>query len=474
MPYFDPRENRLHARVVYDGAVGAGKTANLRGLARLFAGPHDTEVHSPDEIGGHTLILDWMEIHAGVVAGLPLLCQIIGAPGHAALHERRRALLRTADVVVYVHASGTPVTETRRALAELRALRRADIPVVVQENHRDDHEPTSSVALARALGVDPRDVVEAAAFAGTGVVDTFVSAVRVLSRELSERSYGARLVPIGRHPGRAATVAAIAAIPASREGSAELYLRATNLELAAGARPAPLAKRAREPSLPDGAVATGFVWPADTGRKTLRDLLERGLDGQPRALPNDVYVYSAHDFVFETRVARRHTSDDAAKAALVAEARACALLEGLLVDGTVLAAKPARDGAVWVWTARPDISSLSAGLDPAVTERRSHLEAYGTALAHATRLAAQHGLELELRVDTFGLQRGTIRYVGPVRLGKGHKADLAAALASLDEDDSATVLAAFEREARRARAREEERAERTRDAHDFGAEAGTR
>ena len=123
MAIFDPAAQRLCVRVVYDGAASAGKTTNLRQLATLFAARHATEVHSESEVEGRTLYFDWMQIHAGAVAGVPLLCQIISVPGQVALTPRRRHLLSTADVVVYVcDSSGAAVERAREGLRVLEAV----------------------------------------------------------------------------------------------------------------------------------------------------------------------------------------------------------------------------------------------------------------------------------------------------------------------------------------------------------------
>ena len=62
MAIFDPHEQRLCVRVVYDGLAGAGKTTNLRQLATLFAAQRATEVWSASELAGRTLYFDWMQL----------------------------------------------------------------------------------------------------------------------------------------------------------------------------------------------------------------------------------------------------------------------------------------------------------------------------------------------------------------------------------------------------------------------------
>ena len=81
MPTYDPFEQRMAVRVVYDGAAWAGKTTNVKQLCTLFAAQRSSDLFSPAEMNGRTLYFDWLQISAGVVCGFPLLCQVVSAPG---------------------------------------------------------------------------------------------------------------------------------------------------------------------------------------------------------------------------------------------------------------------------------------------------------------------------------------------------------------------------------------------------------
>ena len=67
MAFFDPAEQRMGVRVVYDGVARSGKTTNLRQLCALFATQRTTELYTPAELDGRTLYFDWAQFHAGVV-----------------------------------------------------------------------------------------------------------------------------------------------------------------------------------------------------------------------------------------------------------------------------------------------------------------------------------------------------------------------------------------------------------------------
>ena len=111
MAVIDPRNETVVIRVVYDGAPMAGKTTSLRALGNgLSAG-----VVSPAEMGGRTLYFDWLDYTGGLFEGRRIRCQVISVPGQATLAPRRRRLLESADVIVFVSDSSPEAFEADRA-----------------------------------------------------------------------------------------------------------------------------------------------------------------------------------------------------------------------------------------------------------------------------------------------------------------------------------------------------------------------
>lgn len=186
MASYDPFDQRVCIRVVYDGVGGAGKTTNLRMIRELLATQRAIEFYSPGDVGGRTLYFDWLEIPSGSVCGLPLTSQLISVPGQPAFASRRRDLLASADVVVFVaDSSPAGVAEGRRALAlldEASAGRR--VPLVVQANKQDAPGALVGPAVAAGLGRESAPVIEAVGADGVGVIDTFLGAVRLAVRAI--------------------------------------------------------------------------------------------------------------------------------------------------------------------------------------------------------------------------------------------------------------------------------------------------
>lgn len=438
MATFDPIEQRMCVRVVYDGVANAGKTTNLRQLASLFAAGRTTEVCSPGELDGRTLYFDWLEIVAGVVCGFPLTCQIISVPGQIVLTPRRRHLLESADVVVYVCDSSARALDRTRAglsiLDEVRAGRPGGLPIVVQANKQDQPDAIDRETLLAEIGRQGTTSVEAIAMEGIGVIDTFVAAVRTVSRAMRDRSEAAGLRVEVRRAARAGEVfARLADQAVDPEWAAELLLEhaqsalAMDTMLETAARPAPPRTHAfAPPALPTAEVPTGFVWPAHTGRAVLRALSERPETRRPLVFEERRVAHVVDGRLFHTSVDLRFEDREQARQALVRGARARTQLEGLLVPETVLVVQPSPDGAWWIWSIEPQLPSFASALAGATEETARDLVAqYAGAVVDLVKACLRHGLFAALDVGAFGLQGGKVRFVGEL----GHHAPDDATLA---------------------------------------------
>ena len=182
MAILDAANNAVVIRVVYDGAPLAGKTTSVGALGRGFG----AAVVSPAEIGGRTLYFDWLDYTGGLFEGHRIRCQIVSAPGQASLAARRRRLLESADVVVFVGDSSPAGFEADHhylgsLCSVLRQLNGVPVGVVLQANKRDlpDAVPVERMrTMLDGLGMKV-GIVETVARDGLGIRETFVFAVRL-------------------------------------------------------------------------------------------------------------------------------------------------------------------------------------------------------------------------------------------------------------------------------------------------------
>jgi signal recognition particle receptor subunit beta len=317
MATLDPRNDAVVIRVVYDGAPMAGKSTSVRALGRGLGG----EVVSPAEVSGRTLYFDWLDYTGGLFEGRRIRCQIISVPGQATLAPRRRRLLESADVIVFVgDSTPTGFAGDRSYLSGLqRVLERVSGPpvgIVFQANKRDHSEaaPLDTIrSMLEELGLRV-GVVESIATESSGIREAFVFAVRLALDRVRELMRLGELT--GARPAVDSPDELLRDLKVHEEGSMD-YAAETGLvhtrmaevqsnSLVANAlaevaraevaeppsdavQPAANGQAvsidAQVPAIPDDRVASGLVWPPVDGRLVLHELtqtqvpLARSADG---------------------------------------------------------------------------------------------------------------------------------------------------------------------------------------------------
>ncbi|HEY0193355.1 MAG TPA: ADP-ribosylation factor-like protein, partial [Kofleriaceae bacterium] len=270
MAVLDPERDVVVLRIVYDGPPFAGKTTSVRALAASLS----REVATPAEAAGRTVFFDWMEYTGGLFEGRQIRCQIVSVPGQPDLAARRRALLESADAVVFVvdssdrDAVDRSLVHIGQMVEILRAQGDPPIGVLVQANKQDVLGALSRDAIRAALGEDfaHTAVTESVAEIGAGIRETFVLAVRLAldrTRELMARGTLAR----GRPTVDTAEqlLSALEGVPLHR---APAPVVGDDIASALAA-----ATRAIKPRLPDRRVPSGAIWPPVEGRMVLHEAL---------------------------------------------------------------------------------------------------------------------------------------------------------------------------------------------------------
>lgn len=351
---FDLTAGCVVARVVYDGSGSTGKTTNVTRLASSFRAVAAGEATPPLELCGRTMYFDWMTLRAGHVYGFPLICEVLTVPGQPELAARRAHVLAGADAVVHVCDAGRDaLEETRANLAWTRARIAPELPLVLQANKQDEPGAMSGAELVAALaGLAGGEVVEAIARDGIGVVDTFLRAVRALTRSL-EADEGGR-VEVTRGGGAIGLRETLEALPVDRAWLAELALENAASALASIERPRPtLAERAERapPPLPGPTVPPGHVWPARLGRTVLAKLAASAAYARA-SVPTETPI-EIDGWELFTSSELRFEDGEAARASLVRRAREHAQLQRTTEGDAILVLARAADEALWLWTLRP-------------------------------------------------------------------------------------------------------------------------
>lgn len=334
MAILDLERDVVVIRIVYDGPACAGKTTSVRSLADSLT----RTVETPVEVGGRTMYFDWMEYTGGVFEGHRIRCQIVSLPGQPELAARRRALLETADVVIFVADTSDRATvdrsvhAIRQTIEMLRIHGDPPVGVIVQANKRDLPGAVPRDELRAALGANfvHSAITESVAHAGLGIRETFVLGVRLALDRIRA------LITLGELPhGRPAI-----------DSAQDLLAALDNPRPARGRRPG--ARRSSPPRLPDTRVQSGAIWPPVDGRMILHEALATAatLEQDP---DGGWLASSGSGWQLHSPAAAEFVDFDDGKDALLALARAHAAHAPLLSPSrcVVLAEASAHSWRLW-------------------------------------------------------------------------------------------------------------------------------
>jgi len=442
MAVLDPERNAIVIRIVYDGPPHAGKTTSVRSLARSLM----RSVETPLESAGRTVYFDWMEYTGGLFEGHRIRCQIVSVPGQPDLAARRRALLETADVVVFVADTSTAtavarsVAHIRQMVAIVRDLGELPVGVIVQANKRDVPGAISRAELCAALGNDfaHTAVTESVAETGSGIRETFVFAVRVALDRIRE------LIARGALPhGRPAVDTAeqlLAVLEDARITPTEVAGDIAAAVHALVAAPGP-------PRLPDARVPSGAIWPPVEGRMVLHEATEVGLAVR-RVGDGDWMAGTGSGWRAHSTAAAEFSRFDDGRQALVAWAQGHAALAGLLSPPRCIVLADTGAGTWRLWQIVKLLPSLRAWLVDGAALTASEL--LGRLTAAAACLGDAHrrcvGTQLLPTLDTNGRAAHGPQFKslipGSLAIPLPHTSDIAGRVASALSRVLAVELAA--------------------------------
>jgi hypothetical protein len=188
----------------------------------------------------------------------------------------------------------------------------------------------------------------------------------------------------------------------------------------------PAEPRPPRPPLPTADVASGFVWPSTTGRDVLRrvpiaaaawraDLAgAHGVaEGSGRS---DTLIYEAGIWCLKTSERRKYKDVDEARNALVQLARRKIQLGPMLPQGTALSLEKDDDGALWLWTVTPWLTTLRGAMTHAADHRDESrlgdaLTVFAEMAVQCATYAARQGIVLDVHPSNFASLADRVYYL---------------------------------------------------------------
>jgi GTPase SAR1 family protein len=172
----DFTERQLTLKLVYYGPPLSGKTSNLRALHGKVDKLNRGRLMTLDTRDDRTLFFDLLPIFFRM-SSFSFRIKVYTVPGQPVHEATRKVVLTGADGIVFVADSHPDQREANRQswdnlVSNLRTLGLERVPIVVQYNKRDLPEATSLATLDR-FGDANREISEASAKQGEGVIPTF-------------------------------------------------------------------------------------------------------------------------------------------------------------------------------------------------------------------------------------------------------------------------------------------------------------
>lgn len=442
MATIDPTTNAVVIRVVYDGPPLAGKTTSVRSLALGLGG----EVVVPEEFEGRTVFFDWLDYTGGLFEGRSIRCQIVSVPGQATLAVRRRHLISSADVVVFVADSTRDAQDSVGRYVEslnkiLASSIGAAVGIVLQANKRDHADATPLPEIRQML--DDRDlkvaIVESVATEGIGIREAFVFAVRLALDRVRElirldllptaaprvnspdelleslrQVEGGEFLPL---PDTGLTHTRLSDIRNASSETIDAALRRTIRQSEAIQIEPASAKAAVDapPLLPHGELPSGMIWPPVEGRVTLHEIMQD--PPQITSTPRGHWVGCASSaWLVQTPASGRFDTLESGRDALLGWARAHAASTHIISSHRCIALAADGHGDYRLWQfVRKEVSQLDrarAALAGGAAAIADFLVAQANLHDHALRIWQNAGCRLPLGFGTLTVTAAGPRHIG--------------------------------------------------------------
>lgn len=185
----------VKARIVYWGAEGSGKTANLRAAFAKLRPDHRGHIREVPSRVDPTVTYEILPISLGEVAGIRTQIEMVAVPGGPEQGPTRKQLLDQVDgVVLVLDARAGRVEQNLASFEELQEALAAygrplsEMPVVLQYNKRDLADGYALDHLHRQIDLPGAPVFEAVATEGTGVLQTLSTVSKRVIRALRDQS----------------------------------------------------------------------------------------------------------------------------------------------------------------------------------------------------------------------------------------------------------------------------------------------
>ena len=197
MPSIQHEDRTVSFKIVYCGTPLCGKTTNIQQIHAKLDPRGRSDLVSLSTAQDRTLFFDFLSVEADAIPGYKTTFHLYTVPGQVTYNATLQLVLRQADAVVFVIDSQMDrQRDNLQAFQSLEAnLRLNDssierLPVVLQYNKRDLPNALPVSELRRQLNRLNSTEIEACAFEGKGVLESFKSVSKSIIQVLKGAAVG--------------------------------------------------------------------------------------------------------------------------------------------------------------------------------------------------------------------------------------------------------------------------------------------
>ena len=194
MALFNYASKEITLKVVYYGPGLCGKTTNLQKLHTTMSSDKKGKLLSLSTDADRTLFFDFMPVHLGKIKDFNIRFQLYTVPGQVRYNATRKLVLKGADGIVFVADSQKAMKEANNESFQnmkenliANNINPDEIPVVLQYNKRDLKNIMSVAEMNDEMNPSGDETIEASAYEGWGVDETFKLITRRLLQFISKK-----------------------------------------------------------------------------------------------------------------------------------------------------------------------------------------------------------------------------------------------------------------------------------------------
>lgn len=180
MSFINHNAKEIHCKIVYYGPSLGGKTTNIQWVYQSLAKDQQAKLVALNTEIERTLFFDFLPLDVGEIRGFQTRFHVYTVPGQVIYDASRKLILKGLDGVVFVVDSQADRLEEN--ISSMKNLEKnleqqgyniKEIPLLIQYNKRDLPNSMPIAELRRHINKHNAPEIEAVAFEGKGVLDSF-------------------------------------------------------------------------------------------------------------------------------------------------------------------------------------------------------------------------------------------------------------------------------------------------------------